>query len=272
MKQKNSQILIVNENNQYQVYKTYARTTPVHGHSHFLLMLVLSGTCKQFLNGQLVDLKPGTMIMMSPCDYHYNIVESSKVEYYGIQFDLSFLQTRLGNLTEFNKYPLYGELSKKDSDYVSVLFKLLLSENTLQNKQSSSVFVQSIIELLTIIAFRKCPSVSEQESPNLVIRKALIYIHNHFKEPILISEVARESGYSCSHFSVKFAQIIGVPFQEYISGLRLRNAKNMLTSTDCSITECALNSGFNSVSYFSKLFKKEFNCTPSEARRNKKND
>lgn len=263
-KRNSKQLLIVNESNLYQVYKAFARTTPAHGHSHFLLMLVISGTCHQTLNGKDVILKPGTIIMMSPCDFHCNHIEDTPVEYYGVQFDPAYLDFRLSKQADYSIYPLVGELESQDIQYVSGLFELLLHESSYSANPTSGVYSQALIELLTIITVKKCQSFGSSNTFNENIRKALSYIHIHFREPINVRKVADVAGYSPAHFSVKFTGFLGVSFQEYVTNLRLRYGRNLLVSTNYTITECALESGFNSVAYFSNVFRKKFGCSPSE--------
>ncbi|WP_322803170.1 helix-turn-helix transcriptional regulator [Vibrio alfacsensis] len=52
----------------------------------------------------------------------------------------------------------------------------------------------------------------------------------------------------------------------FVLEIRLKNAKKMLLSTDLTISEIALSSGFNSSSYFCKRFKENFYCSPSDFR------
>jgi len=56
----------------------------------------------------------------------------------------------------------------------------------------------------------------------------------------------------------------------YLKTIRLQNAKKMLSAKELSITQVARQCGFNSVSYFTKLFKEYFNETPKEFMRRMK--
>ena len=53
---------------------------------------------------------------------------------------------------------------------------------------------------------------------------------------------------------------------EYTNNYRLEKASALLSSTDKSIMEISLDVGFNSVSYFNKLFKNKYKLTPKEFR------
>ena len=58
---------------------------------------------------------------------------------------------------------------------------------------------------------------------------------------------------------------------DYINEYRLNIATNLLETTDMSIREIAVKVGVNNISYFNKIFKKKFNLTPKEYRKNLKN-
>ncbi|SJT88036.1 L-rhamnose operon regulatory protein rhaS [Clostridioides difficile] len=51
---------------------------------------------------------------------------------------------------------------------------------------------------------------------------------------------------------------------DYINGIRLEKAVNYLNKGDLNITEIALRCGFDSINYFSRLFKKHYNVSPTQ--------
>ena len=63
-----------------------------------------------------------------------------------------------------------------------------------------------------------------------------------------------------------FKKHIGMTSVEYINNYRLERSAYLLSSTDKSIMEISMDVGFNSVSYFNKLFKIKYKLTPKEFR------
>ena len=53
---------------------------------------------------------------------------------------------------------------------------------------------------------------------------------------------------------------------EYLNQYRLEMASRQLTETELPVTSIALESGFNNISYFNRVFKKKFGVTPKEYR------
>ena len=88
----------------------------------------------------------------------------------------------------------------------------------------------------------------------------------------MLQDVAGEVGMSQSHFSTVFAQETGITFTQYLTGLRIGKAKELLAATDMRSSEIALAVGYNDAHYFSYLFKKQTGVTPSEYRKSNKNE
>ena len=60
---------------------------------------------------------------------------------------------------------------------------------------------------------------------------------------------------------------MGVPFVEYLNSYRLFQASVMLLSGADSVTAVAQSCGFDNLSYFNRLFRKKYGCTPGEYRK-----
>lgn len=73
---------------------------------------------------------------------------------------------------------------------------------------------------------------------------------------------------SYGYFSRCFHDIIGVSFSDYYSQIRISHAKELLLNTDKTVQEIAFLTGYNNEKYFSRIFKKLTNVSPSEFRKN----
>jgi YesN/AraC family two-component response regulator len=98
------------------------------------------------------------------------------------------------------------------------------------------------------------------------VRRALVFINEHFAEKITLADVAREAGLSRFHFCRLFHREIGVPFHDHLHDVRLRRAKTLLTDRYLRISEIAYSVGFNDLSHFDRTFRKVVGCSPSEFR------
>ena len=94
------------------------------------------------------------------------------------------------------------------------------------------------------------------------------YIDHHYMDPDLsLSSVADAVALSPNHLSTLFKSKIGVGFSEYLTEVRLRQAKRLLITSDLRVSEVAERVGYQNMEYFSMLFKKNTGQTPSQYRR-----
>ena len=118
----------------------------------------------------------------------------------------------------------------------------------------------------------ECRDRSGQGLVDTPVGRARVYLSKNFTNPnLMLQDVAREVGISQSHFSTVFAQETGITFTQYLTGLRMSKAKELLEATPMRSSEVAFQVGYNDAHYFSYLFKKHTGMTPSEYRRIKKN-
>ena len=99
------------------------------------------------------------------------------------------------------------------------------------------------------------------------------YIDSSFLQKIVVSELAEKFGFSESTIMHSFKKKYGVSIMRYIIDRRLQEAQFQLEILNDSIQKIASITGFSSLQYFHKCFKKKFGVTPQEYRTNyRKND
>jgi len=115
-----------------------------------------------------------------------------------------------------------------------------------------------------ILLFALTRSVSEA-SPEPAV-KILEYIRDNYNEQTKNSELARLFNYHPNHLNRVVKAYTGMPLKSYIIAHRIKVAKEMLATTDQSITEISENCGFSTPSYFTELFSRSEGMTPREYR------
>ena len=98
------------------------------------------------------------------------------------------------------------------------------------------------------------------------IREALSYISGHYSEPITLQDAADKVHLSTAYFSRRFRDVCGVTFKEYLTNVRVEEAKRLLRNTDYSLLDIAIATGFDNQSYFTKVFRKYTGLTPKQFR------
>ena len=109
------------------------------------------------------------------------------------------------------------------------------------------------------------PNISSQtaDSGNKEFYKILDYIKNHYTENITVESISKALYCSRSRTMRLFAKHLGVSVKEYITDLRIKKA-NELLALGYSVTETAMESGFQSVRIFNSSYKAYMGITPTQ--------
>ena len=100
--------------------------------------------------------------------------------------------------------------------------------------------------------------------------EAVYFVEKNYKKSLKIEDVAAISGYSVTYFSKLFSAQLGKTFSEYLCLTRLKHVQNYLLSTDMSVMDISLECGFSYPGNMTASFRKEFNMTPLQFRKQNK--
>lgn len=98
------------------------------------------------------------------------------------------------------------------------------------------------------------------------------YMQKHLAEEISLNVLAEQFHLSAQYISQLFKNEIGVNFLAYLTNIRMEKAKKLLLSSSLSIGEISEKSGYGDYRVFTKVFKKTEGVTPSQYRRNFKEE
>ena len=113
---------------------------------------------------------------------------------------------------------------------------------------------------------RRADATAAPSANEISLRNILSYIETHLDEKILLQDLASAVHLSKSECCRLFRRTLDCTIFEYILDARIRRSAELLTQTDASISDVALQAGFSSTSYFIKLFHNKFDCTPRQFR------
>lgn len=117
-------------------------------------------------------------------------------------------------------------------------------------------------------ACRNVVTKKEEQETNL-ITIAREYIDHHYQNELSLDETSRQVNISPYYFSKLFKEEMGQSFIEYVTGIRIEKAKELLTTTDKSMKEICNAVGYADPNYFSRTFKKNVGYTPTEFKEKK---
>ncbi len=238
----------------------------LHWHDYFEIELILSGTAIHELNGIKYHLSPGDIYLLNPTDFHS--IKSNDAEVYNIMFSENLLDDELLQKILSVKNNLAFHLDKSEFRRVTALIEQILFEFNSDDNYSAD-YIKNLLECLFITFLRKCDfsSAPIMDSTSAQIRKAILYIHGHFRENPSMQMVAKISGFNKNYFSTLFHKSTGKTYTEYISVLKLEHSKKLILSGELAISEICFASGFSSLPNFLRSFKSYFKLSPGEMRR-----
>ncbi len=257
---------------------------------YYLVSNLISDTKEQFVINQK---KLAQQARISESIHMYKTMTPSESDPYPLEKEEQLMsKVREGNLTEssalLNDLLGYVFLSAGNDlatiKYRSVELCSLLSRAAISNGAASnqifsmnSHFMQNLdnyrsteelcyamTEILT--AFIECMFPPAREN-NRLIRDAMNYISSHFAEPLTLQDVANHLHLNPSYFSRVFKQSFGSSFKEYLTQVRIEEAKRLLKNTEYSLLDIAVATGFDNQSYFTNVFKKVTGLTPGQYRK-----
>ena len=249
----------------YDAYEICGLTTSdTHWHSHFLLNIITDGELVQEINGKRFTLRRGDALIISPVDFHRNIVEKdARVSVLAVKFSDKLFYDSFSDICSFDDFPIVSTLDAGAFRNTQRMFDLLMNEQKNNALLGSDKFAKSLIEQMVILILRACGRGYAAEKKSKVHR-ALGFIHCNFRRSIKAADAAAFVGYSPNYFSAEFKKETGVEFQKYLRDLRLDFAMNLLKFSKLSVTEVCFESGFNTLPHFSQSFKKRFGKSPDK--------
>lgn len=99
---------------------------------------------------------------------------------------------------------------------------------------------------------------------DLLIQKLLVYIEEHYRDDLTVSELSRHFGYNKDYISKIINSHIHCGFNRYVNLLRARNAKNLIENSDQSLDDICFSSGFGCMKSFRRAFTEYYSQTPRE--------
>ncbi len=230
---------------------------PVHrplGIEDYQLLYTLGGEGCCFINGKSYTVRNGDLVFLPPDAPHEYYCSADSWETLYITFNGNGLK----GFFDFEPTVLSTNSELKFTDSYKKLYIL---------KNNPEMFKQASIELYSLLlAVREftAPSAAISGKKMHLMTRALHYMSDN--RDLSLSDIAAQFNISEEHFCRVFKEYTGYRPFEYLNLVKLQKAKELLKNTSLSIGEVCIESGFESHSYFSMLFKRSNGCTPSEYR------
>ncbi|MGN6827024.1 AraC family transcriptional regulator [Paucibacter sp. M5-1] len=252
----------------------------LHWHEFYELTLVLSGRGSNTVNGQTRELQAGDAFLLTPADFHAIApAKGQTLELYNLIFSQALLNDELVGLLFAEDSGPYARFADAAAQ-ANMIFRCQNLAAEIEGKAPGhALAAQGELNDILIawhrqrrpelrVARSRGPRLAHHEHPG--IQKALIHIQHHFRQPLSLQDAARQAHLSPNYFSELFHKATGSSFQHYLQQQRLRFAQALLQSSNLPVTELSYVAGFNTLTHFERVFRREFGMTPSQARQHER--
>lgn len=212
----------------------------------------------------------GTTVIPAGWGGHWDIDGDSLTSY--VLLSSARLQSFAEPFTRGSKLELTPRLAEPDPVGARIL--RALSREATNPNPAGQLFVEQALDLLCLHLLRAhssfgqmAPPVPRRGLPPWQVRRVTAYMTERLDRNIGLDELAELTSLSRSHFCTAFRHATGRTPHEWLIGLRLERARELLRNPKWRITDIALAVGYETASAFTAAFRRHTGGTPSDYRR-----
>lgn len=246
-----------------------------HVHEEIELMCVTDGSITYNINGKEIKVSKGQTIFVNSNRMHVSYLKKSKNSSFYVLVVHPFVYS--SNPTLYNRYCKFI-LENDDIDYLildnpvfeTIFKRMKQAEDAKEEGYQLSLVADSyhVLSLLYEKAEKNYSTKIEENENTYLLNKMTSYIYNHYGEKITLKDIADCGHVSTSKCSRIFNQYMNHSPIDFLNLYRLEVSSDLLRNTKESINNISMICGFDQQSYFTRMFKKEYGCTPGEYRKN----
>jgi AraC family L-rhamnose operon regulatory protein RhaS len=240
--------------------------TPAQFHDHFELCYVCEGHGWFILEGMIFPVEKGDIFITKPGEVHCGGAGANSGF---LAYAVGFRFERMGEM-EKGFYRLgIKRICRDELDAVGALFDRILAELE-ANQSYAHIMVQSYLltALTMILRYYENQEVHTTQRSHLTagIMEALSHIHSDRNYSGKVDELAKKISMSRVHLDREFKVQMGVSIGEYIRGVWVERAKQLLRQTEEPLSQIAEKMQMDSPQAFCMFFKRQTGLSPKQFR------
>ena len=256
---------------------------PLHWQDSVEIIYIKQGDGIVQVDFEIFHAQAGDIYLVMPGHLHgMRGILKTRMEYENIIFDMNFLGSDNVDLCS-QKYlqpvlngkillpvristenPLYSQIAS----YLDSCDRLsALRTNGYELGVKGNLMLLFSLLLQNAPEAEASPAIDSDQKHLQKLKTVLARIEQDFDKKLTVQEMADECGYSASHFMRWFKEATGSGFSAYLIEYRLGKAAREIQNTNKTILDIAEQSGFDNLSNFNRLFKKRFEMTPGQFRK-----
>jgi len=247
-----------------------------HYHPEYELTLITKGEGKRLVGDSYKNFAEGDLVLLGSGLPHTWVSEpkarkrtSAVVIQFSEAFIASFLQhSEFANIAKMLRSSSTGLYFPKIAALESIkkIMKLPDEEGVSRVTSLLTILHQMAQQQSVPLASEFFTSAKGKEN-EVRINRVCRYIQQHSAEEITLEKAASLVHLSSSAFCKFFKRVTGKTFSDYVNDIRIGNACYLLTESDKTINEIAFETGFESLTYFNRVFRRKKDTTPGHYRK-----
>ena len=262
----------------FSMYREVGEGCIISSRSHptsMEIVEVTAGTVMVQIGTELVAAGEGDFLYVPPSMTFKVDAATDSAAVRGMIFDTSIIEENLENFDSEVFYMFYVQSKNRVTVFgtdhpVNPTLKRFMRESYEEYTDKDICYKlpirANIYHMMTALLRYYCGSKNELDRMIyhnvLRLRPVISYIDEHFREKIYIEELSAMINVSPDYFTKMFKESIGKTPIDYINGMRVNAAMELLCTTDMSMTEIADAIGFCNPNYFHKIFKQYMLTSP----------
>lgn len=243
----------------YVKYENYDFHTIPHVHRDFELVYVIEDSVNAVVDGIPVVATAGACILILPHQIHsYSSTSQSSSIVLNFSGELisTFMSILGSNTVDCNVF------------YPDDVTHLLIQRMLLENPSPTICDQKCLLYAICSNFMKSAKFIPRQYPDNAPAYRVIHYISEHYREDLSLKSIAKELGYDYHYLSRAFSKTTNVSFRDFVNYHRIECARSLLRDTNTSISEIALDCGFQTIRSFNRAFQEIMHVTPMQFRNN----
>lgn len=244
-----------------------SKVHPIHSHKHYEIYFLTKGSRRLLFDNSFYSVDAPAIVIIPPNRPH--ATEGGPFERYNVDASEVAMDPFQLDIIEDKQLRLLKPTEKQAQMLIELLDEIrqldpLKKHNNIAFNTLFSYYLYSIGKLgedTENIIIHKSDFV-----PSLVLN-VIGYLKENYQDPITLDSLSKKFSVSKATLIYNFNKYLHSSPVDYLINIRIQQAKNALSETNCSLTKIAESCGFSNANYFSLMFKRKVGLSPANYRK-----